>query len=156
MNLDWPKRLKDCLESTQFMALATSGPEKIWNHAVFFAYDTELNFYFISEPHSRHMNNIKANPEVAVAIFSTQQSPTDDVLGLQIRGQAQILSDDLIPAAHAIYYQRSPEISGIPADIKSYLGDAAWKFVKITPDEIGLFDTEASPERQTAPKGVTL
>ncbi len=156
-NFDWPKYLKECLESTQFMALATNGQAGVWNHAVFFAYDNQLNFYFISQPHSRHMQNISRQSEVALAIFSTSQSPVGNVAGLQVQGTAIILPDDEVAAAHAIYYQRSPRIPGIPDQVESYLGNKAdWKFVKVTPNEVGYFDTRFFDDRQIVASGITL
>ena len=137
------------------MALASTGPGKIWNHAVFFAYDSDINLYFLSQPSSRHMINIVENPEVAVAIFDTNQ--TSPVKGLQIRGQARVLADSDVASAHSEYYTRSTKFTPISSDAESYMGPAAsWKFVKITPEEVGLFDRRFSEERQTAPKGIKL
>jgi uncharacterized protein len=133
---DWSSHLKLALDSTQFMALASRGEQGMWNHAVFFAYDSDVNVYFISQPESRHMQNISSNREVALAIFSTGQSPTGDVVGLQIRGQATILQDNDVPSAHKIYYQRSPAIPVIPEKLDAYMGaSAAWKFVRVSPLE---------------------
>jgi uncharacterized protein YhbP (UPF0306 family) len=155
---DWPKHVKAALESTKFAALATSGPDGLWNHAVYFAYDPQLHFYFISRPQTRHMHNIQRHSEVALAIFSTGQSPTSDVVGIQVRGQAQFVPDSEVHAAHQTYYSRSPEIPGIPIYLDAYLGDnALWRIVKVIPDEIGYFDTQNfGDERQTVPKGLTL
>lgn len=154
---DWSKHLKLALDSTQFMALASRGERGLWNHAVFFAYDSDINVYFISKPGSRHMQNISSNEEVALAIFSTEQSPTEDVVGLQIRGQATILSDADIPTVHGIYYTRSPVVPGIPEEVEAYLGPkSTWKFVKVTPTEIGYFDTRNFDDRQLVPRGVKL
>jgi uncharacterized protein YhbP (UPF0306 family) len=155
--LNWPKYLKECCESTQFMALATHGPQGLWNHAVFFAYDKQLNFYFLSEPGSRHMQNLAAHSEVALAIFSTDQFPGGDVLGMQVNGTAEILADDQIEAAFQIYDDRSPKLSDASPDLAVYRGSAAaWKFVKVIPNEIGYFDTRHFTDRQIVPKGVTL
>jgi uncharacterized protein YhbP (UPF0306 family) len=155
---DWPKHLKAALEATPFMALATRGPEGMWNHAVYFAYDPQLNFYFISQPGSRHMQNLKKYKEVALAIFNTGQSPTEHVVGLQVRGHARIVPDVEVHEAHQIYYARSPDVPGIPNYLNAYLGESApWKIVKVTPDEIGYFDTRHFGDaRQTVPDGTHL
>jgi hypothetical protein len=104
------------------------------------------------------MQNIAENEEIAVAIYSTQQNPQDQAIGLQIRGVATILADDQVPDAHIIYYRRAPVINGIPSEMNEFLGAAApWKFVKVQPVEIGYFNTRAFGEhRQTVPPGVTL
>jgi uncharacterized protein YhbP (UPF0306 family) len=87
-DFDWPAKLKAALETTHFMALGTNGADGLWNNAVHFAYDSDLNIYFISQPDSRHMQNIGSQAEVALAIFSTGQPAVGDVVGMQIRGQA--------------------------------------------------------------------
>lgn len=158
MKFDWPKHLRKALDVTQFMALATRGPEGLWNHAVYFAYDSGLNIYFISQPGTRHMQNIKRHDEVALAIFSTGQSPHKDVVGLQIRGRAIILPDNQVHAAHEIYYARSPEVPGIPQYLDAYLGEAApWKIGKVEPIETGYFDSRHfGDQRQTVPNGIKL
>jgi uncharacterized protein YhbP (UPF0306 family) len=157
-SIDWTVALKAALDATSYMALATVGPAGPWNNAVYFSYDSYLNLYFISEPQSRHMQNITSSADVALAIFSTQQPSEGDVLGLQVRGRAEILAGRDVVAAHHIYYARSPAIPGISSALTDYLStDAPWKFVKVMPTEIGLFDTEHfGGQRQTVPKGVTL
>ncbi len=157
-SFNWPVHVKTALDATQFMALATAGAKGPWSNPVYFVYDNALNFYFISQPESRHMQNLKTNPEVAIAIFSTGQSPIGDVIGLQASGQATLLPDEQVAAAHRIYYDRSPEIPGIPSELAAYLGSAAhWKFVKITPTEVGYFDSaNFGNERQVVPHGVVL
>jgi hypothetical protein len=63
-----------------------------------------------------------------------------------------------VEAAHKIYYARSPEIPGISVSLENYLGThAPWKFVKVTPHEIGYFDTKHfGGARQTVPQGTKL
>jgi uncharacterized protein YhbP (UPF0306 family) len=157
-SFDWSAGLKAALEATPFMALATDGPQGIWNNAVHFAYDQHVNIYFISQLHSRHMQNIAAHAEVALAIFDSSQDAVGHVVGLQIRGQAELLPDQAVAPAHHLYYARSPEIPGISPRLSDYLGpQAPWKFVKVTAEEICLFDTRHfGGHRQTAPQGVTL
>lgn len=154
---NWSAYLRECLDSTKFMALATRGPEGLWNHAVFYAYDQDLNVYFMSRTDSRHMQNILANAEAAVAIFSTNQDPTVSAQGLQIRGHATILSGADIQVAHAIYFQRAVPVHGLPSELIEFQSpDATWQFARITPDEIGYFDTRHFRGRQVVPKGVKL
>jgi uncharacterized protein YhbP (UPF0306 family) len=155
---EWSKYLKECLESTSFMALATQGTGGLWNHAVYFAYDSKLNVYFMSQPGSRHMQNLTLDGGVAVAIFATDQDATKNAVGIQIRGEATILAGEQVAQAHAIYYQRAPVINGIPSQLSEFLAPAAlWRLVKVEPQEIGYFNSQVFGEhRQTVPAGTTL
>jgi len=156
--VEWPKLLRECLSSTDFLALATTGLDGLWNNAVYFAWDERLSLYFMSMPASRHMQNIAANGEASVAIFSTAQSPQARAVGMQLRGTARILPDSAVPAAHRVYFDRAPIINGIPHKLEEFLGaSAAWKLVQITPQEIGYFNSEIFGEnREVVPSGVTL
>jgi uncharacterized protein YhbP (UPF0306 family) len=155
---DWPKYLRECLDSTQFMALATHGTGGLWNHAVYFAYDKGINLYFMSQPGTRHMQNIAQDGGVAVAVYASNQDPILNAIGLQIRGEATILAGEQVSVAHAEYYKRAPVINGIPSDLGAFTVPApAWQFVKVEPQEIGYFNAEIFGEhRQTVPPGIIL
>ncbi len=70
---DWKKHLLDCLNSTDYCCIATVDERGVWANPVYFAWDSVFNLYFISQPHVRHMQNIKNDPRISVAIYSTEQ-----------------------------------------------------------------------------------
>src|SRR3972149_155791 len=80
----------DYLENNRLMALATSKDDIPWAATVFFAYDPDLNFYFISVPDSRKTRNLGTNPRVSGAINEFQKTP-GKILGLQLEGVAEML-----------------------------------------------------------------
>lgn len=90
-DFDLNKYLKACLESTTFCSIATVDPKGVWVNPVFFAYDKDLNLYFISQMHSRHMQNIVNNKRVAVSIYKTEQK--DDICGTYLEGEAEAMVD---------------------------------------------------------------
>jgi uncharacterized protein YhbP (UPF0306 family) len=156
--VNWPKLVRECLESTEFMALATKGEQGLWNHAVYFAFDDKCNCYFMSQPGSRHMRNILAYEGVAAEIYATDQDPAENAIGLQVRGKAMVLGGSQVDTAHKIYYDRARVLNGIASDLTEFQGpDAAWKLVKVEPIEIGYFNAKLFGEqRQTVPEGTSL
>ncbi len=153
MEYDWLTRVKACLNSTEFAALSTHDKSAPWVNPVYFAWDAQFQFYFISEMNCRHMNNIAANNQAALAIYDSGQSTHDDVLGIQLYGKATILNHDADKqAAFATYFGR------VYPDLKPQYGDAidnpyaydpAWHYVIIEPQEFYIFDTKYFGEKRT-------
>lgn len=147
-NFGWKKYLKECLDSTNFCCIGTVDPKGVWTNPVYFAYDRQFNLYFISQMSSRHMQNLKKDPRISVSIYKTEQK--GDVVGVYIEGQAEIILKDKkeIQKAFDIYYGRA----GKGPDVKGYINNPTWLYVKVTPTQIHYFDTRFfKEERQIAP-----
>ena len=153
----WKQHILHCLESTQYMSLSTADSELgTWVNPVYFAWDKAFNLYFVSMPHSRHMTNMRTDPRVSIAIYSTAQDTLGDVEGIQLHGKAEFVTEEHeVELAYNIYYARVyPETrKGIDSVAADYRGDSAeWVFVKIIPEEIFYFNTEFfGHERQLVP-----
>lgn len=147
---DWKKYITECMQSTNYCALATVDDKGVWNNPVFFAWDETYNLYFISQMHSRHMQNLQKNGRVAVAIYKTEQE--GDVVGIQLEGTAQILVNNPEAIQHAFdtYFARA----GKGSDVQQYIDNPTWVFVQITPEHMYYFDTRFfEEERQEVPLG---
>lgn len=85
------------------VTLATAGPDGApAAAAVFYAHDADLNLYFLSEERTRHGQNLLASPVVAGAIQADGQD-WRAIRGLQLRGQAALVSGAALAHAAAIY-----------------------------------------------------
>lgn len=145
---DWKKYITECMQSTNYCALGTVDEKGVWNNPVFFAWDEQLNLYFISQLHSRHMQNLQKNNSVAVAIYKTEQQ--GDVAGIQLEGAASILLEDKAAIQHAFdaYFARA----GKGSDVQQYIDNPTWIFVQIVPENMYYFDTHFfEEERQKVP-----
>ena len=140
---DWNKHIKEVIDRTEFMALSTIGNEGSWTCPVKFAYDERLNLYFKSMPNSRHMQYLRSNPDVSVAIFSTSRFPDENIAGLQIKGKAKILSTQKeVEVASRHHYGRTNSEIDPQTKVADHMGEhAEWNFVKIVPSEVWCFDT---------------
>lgn len=149
-DFDWKKYIEEALKATDFCSIATVDEKGVWSSPVYFAWDKEYNFYFISQMPSRHMQNLKKNNRIAVSIYKTEQR--GDVLGVQLGGTAKILSEtdgkEEIQHAYDTYYGRA----GHGPDVQGYINNPTWLYVKITPEQIYYFDTRFFDEkRQVVP-----
>lgn len=152
-NFDWKKHIEDCLNSTNYCSVATVDDNGVWVNPVYFAWDDQFNFFFISMiPNVRHMSNIKKDPRVSLAIYKTEQK--GDVIGVYLEGKAKILGDENERRhAHTVYYGRVGSLE----QNEFAMHDPNWHFVKITPEHIYYFDSKVfGEERQEAPNDLLV
>lgn len=72
------------------MQVATAKDNQPWACSVYFAYDDNLNLFWISTPQRRHSQEIEQNEKVAGTIV-LPHTPGDKVRGLQFQGIAKKL-----------------------------------------------------------------
>ena len=135
--------INDCFESTNFMALSTYGNDGLWCNPVYFAWDNDFNVYFISELDCRHMRNIQSSPEIACAVFPTNQD--NDVFGAYLKGHPDW------EIADKTYYDRvypndpNWELRNAPS---CWRQKESWHLVKIKMSELSYFDTRYFEENR--------
>ncbi len=140
--MQWREYFTKRLDSSQFMALATTGQEGPWVCPVYFAYDEKFNLYFLSAPTSLHMRNIEKSAAVSCAIFDSTQGNLDKVVGVQLRGEARFVTPEEAQHAFDIYFKKTPARtpSGPAHEPHAYtLSDAVWRMVKVVPQEAWVF-----------------
>jgi len=140
---DWKNLISECFKSTEFMALSTYGVQGLWVNPVYFSWNGKSTLYFISQMDCRHMNNIVSSPEVACAIFPTNNPAGNDVFGAYIKGNAEIVEDkEEMELADSVYYSRIySEEEADKKETDTYRADPSWKFVKISIVDMSYFDT---------------
>lgn len=84
------EHILDYLEKNKRMTLATCEDNVPWAATVMFAYDRNLNFYFISNPKTRKTKNLLSNPKVSAAINEFTPK-VGYIAGVQLEGSAQML-----------------------------------------------------------------
>jgi hypothetical protein len=80
---DLGARVREVLERTDIMALATIGPDGSWISPVRYSYNERLELFFLPLEDSKHAANIRRDPRVSVAIYSFR-GPSGGSLGLQL------------------------------------------------------------------------
>ena len=84
------KIVREYIQKTVHMSLATVKDNKPWVCEVHFAYDEGLNLYFVSKQSTRHCQEIALNPAVAGNIVKTHQL-SELPHGIYFEGNAELL-----------------------------------------------------------------
>ncbi len=120
------------------MQLATSVDGQPWVCSVWFAADEDLNVYWFSSITRRHSGEVIKNKKVAAAIV-LPQTPEDIPRGLQLQGEAKLLTDQKeIDKAISLYVDRIFSRETIDKLMKDE--SKMHKFYKIKPTQFVLFD----------------
>ncbi len=90
MNLDTEKVVREYIDKTVHLSLATVKDNKPWVCELHFAYDEQLNIYYRSLKSRRHSDDIEQNPNVAGDIID-KYAVNELVVGVYFEGTAQML-----------------------------------------------------------------
>ncbi len=103
MNVDVEQVVREYIDKTVHMSLATVKDNAPWVCEVHFAYDDNLNLYFRSLSSRRHSLEIAGNPKVAGNIVR-QHSLGEMPVGVYFEGTAELLGagDEQNKAAECI------------------------------------------------------
>lgn len=88
--MDIEKTVREYIDKTVHMSLATVRDNKPWVSEVHFAYDNDLNLYWRSLKSRRHSQEIADNPHVAGNIID-KYAVGESVVGLYFEGVAELL-----------------------------------------------------------------
>ena len=126
----------DYLRDHQVMTLATVGADGVWAAAVFYLND-EFDLIFLSAGHTRHGQNMRADPRVAAAI---QEDYRDwpAIKGIQLEGTVALLDGEAREAAIALYRAKYPFIAGADRSIQAALAKVNW--YRLTPVRVYFID----------------
>ena len=88
--MDIEKIVREYIDKTIHLSLATADGDTPWVCEVHFAYDDNLNLYFRSLKSRRHSQEIAKNPKVAGNIIDTY-ALGEPVVGVYFEGTAEML-----------------------------------------------------------------
>lgn len=133
-------KLLSFLKSQHTMYLATYD-NKPWVATVFYAIDEDFNFYFISEPTTRHSKALKKNRIVSCAIADSRQVVTDKKIGVQLQGVVyEVKNKNKLKIILSMWHKTNPgfeDIINLPNMIKKIIKGC---FYQISPTLIKFFN----------------
>lgn len=140
--------VREYIDKSLHMSLATVSSDRPWVCEVHFAYDDDLNVYFRSKASRRHSQEIAANPHVAGNIVR-QHSLEEAPHAVYFEGSAEMVTDEAqYPALYEIFKRRQDVTEAIIEDAQQAGGH---KFYKITVENwyaFGKFGRDASDKYQ--------
>jgi uncharacterized protein YhbP (UPF0306 family) len=144
--------IKQYLADARLMQLATVAGGKPWVCNVWFAADQAMNIYWFSSTKRRHSQEVILDPHVAAAIC-LPQTPSDSPRGLQLEGEAELLTNPVdVATAMKCYVGRVFNLK----QTKQFMAnlDSPHRFYRIKPSSFILFDAvnfPDSPRREYRP-----
>lgn len=106
------------LETQSTLALATVNSDGQPQVApIFYVSDDRMNLYWLSSPKSRHSLNLVRNPKVAATVYPSVWH-WNDIVGLQLEGEARPVGDERIREQILILYLRKFQL---PPDFDSII-----------------------------------
>lgn len=121
--------IREYIDKSFHMSLATSQDNKPWVCEVHFAYDDNLNIYWRSKTDRRHSQEITANPSVAGNIVK-QHALDEYPHAVYFEGKAEIIEDESQHQQLYEYFKLRQDVTeAIIEDAKQPDGH---KFYKIT------------------------
>jgi uncharacterized protein len=126
----------ELLDGSPLCAIATVAPGSSAHvNTAYFAWSTDFDVVWISEPNARHSRNLRANTSVAIAVFDSDQTWGEPDRGIQLFGSAGQAKGRGVERAEELYagrFQRAREF-----DLTSY------RFYVFRPRRLKLFDERA-------------
>ena len=136
------EKLLEFLKSNRLMSLATYSDD-LWISTVYYVVDNSFNFYFISNPKTKHGRDIATNKNIACAIADSHQRVKDNKKGVQTQGTASIVNNKIeIVNALILWNKLNPgfeKIINFKNMQKKIMND---KVFKIEPKIIKFFNEE--------------
>lgn len=127
--MDVEKIIREYVEKTIHMSLATSENNIPWVCEVHFAVDDDLNIYWRSKTDRRHSIEIAKNPFVAGNIVK-QHELNESVVGVYFEGRAELLEN--VDENHPAYISLSLSLGIDKEKLKEAKREDGHKFYKIT------------------------
>jgi uncharacterized protein YhbP (UPF0306 family) len=144
---DLNESINKILSGNKLGAFATINNSESYINSAYYCFNSKMDLYFISDPTTQHIANIKTNPSVAVAIAKSDQSWDNNKNGLQLFGKCEQAKGLTLIEGTALYLKRfvalKQWITNADDFVKGAIGSQMY-VVKIS--KIKLFDEEVFGE----------
>lgn len=136
------------LAGTRYVVLSTADEDgRPWVTPVWYARAGRNEFYWVSDPETRHSRNIAARGDVALVVFDSQV-PVGEASAFYARAQAVRVAEDEVAAGMAVF-SREAEAQGIGAwDADRVTGDARLRLYRATVTEEWVLAEDGGPDRR--------
>lgn len=132
-------KAKHIIQDNLYITIATALPDgEPWVSPVYFNYDNDFRFYWVSYHESRHSILIRENKgRVAGVIFDSRVGNFSGD-GVYIEGVASELNDEgeIKSAIEVFYSGRHKELPSDRREVSDYVGESPWRFYRLQPKSI--------------------
>lgn len=133
--------IRSIAEKNILLSLSTYAQGELWTSTVFYAIDGDFNFYFVSDPETRHCRMMSENPTVSASIYSTDVVWGTNIQGVQLVGVVKQLALPQTMMHGLVYLRRFPVAQSVFSSPEMLLSDKMnSRFYQIAPKLIQLYD----------------
>jgi uncharacterized protein YhbP (UPF0306 family) len=126
----------DLLDASSLCAIATVGAAtRAHIHTAYFAWSSDFEIVWISEPNATHSGNLRSNQTVAIAVFDAAQAWGEPDRGIQLFGSAREAEGSVRDRARTNYAARFAHVPEL--DLSAY------NLYVFRPNRVKLFDERA-------------
>ena len=118
-----------------------------WAASVYFLFDENFNFYFISSPKTKHCMNIVKNPKVSITVADSGQKASENKMGFQARGEAKIITS-MSELKQVIKAWNKRHIDTPPIKFSTVKKIWKSKFYKIKLTDVQMFDENQTEDKE--------
>lgn len=134
--------IREYIDKSLHMSLATASDNKPWVCEVHFAYDNDLNIYWRSKTERRHSQEIAQNPNVAGNIVK-QHQVDEYPHAVYFEGTAELIEDESqYQQLYEYFKQRQDVTESIIEDAKQPDGHKFYKITVANWYAFGKFDSD--------------
>lgn len=130
----------EIIKLNRYMSLATSDLDgNSWNSPVSFCVNSKFEFFFQSALDCNHVDNIRFNPIVSIAIYDSHV-PVEFLDGVQMTGYVEMIDIEELETVYQLFISQvlnDEERSRIAPPIKAFCGEdfPVLRFFKFVPKE---------------------
>lgn len=153
MSADVEKIVREYIDKSIHMSLATVKDNKPWVCELHFAYDQDLNLYWRSLESRRHSLEIADNPQVAGNIVG-QHAKGEIPHGIYFEGIAELITGEtMYPELFSYFQQRQGVSDSIIEEAKKVGGHKFYKITVANWYTFGKFDEDSVGKHELAWNG---
>ena len=138
---------RDIIESNRYMVLGTADEAGVpWVTPVWFAQSDYRRFIWVSSPDRRHSRNVKARPEVSIAIFNSQVA-VGSGQAVYMSARAEELSGTELERDVAVF-DAAGQAQGLPRRwaLEDMVAPAPYRLYRATVSQHWVLDPDSSPD----------
>jgi len=138
---------RDIIESNRYMVLGTADEAGVpWVTPVWFAQSDYRRFIWVSSPDRRHSRNVKARPEVSIAIFNSQVA-VGSGQAVYMSARAEELSGTELERDVAVF-DAAGQAQGLARRwaLEDMVAPAPYRLYRATVSEHWVLDPDSSPD----------
>ncbi len=128
------EKVEQILAQNHYMTIATSSLDsKPWISSVSFAYDTDYNFFWVSDKNALHSSLIRNNPRVAMTIFnSSTETEENEAIYLEAEAHELERESDIKYAINVLSTRPKREDLRVK-EVEQVVGKNAWRIYQAIP-----------------------